>query len=173
MCSRNTFHAQNDTMAENAPKNDDREMCQVLARTRKTGHFFRFVFAWRFSRSRKSAKSLGNGAPAATRTRDPRLRRPVLYPTELRAHVVGSVSVASLSGLRAARHCEGARAVSRRANRGRVGAWRRHGQASAASGGARIRLGCRCEVGRSSSDNGAAGASDSLDAPAVFHVAAR
>ena len=27
-----------------------------------------------------------NGAPAATRTRDPRLRRPVLYPTELRAH---------------------------------------------------------------------------------------
>ena len=26
-----------------------------------------------------------SGAPAATRTRDPRLRRPVLYPTELRA----------------------------------------------------------------------------------------
>jgi hypothetical protein len=28
---------------------------------------------------------IGNGAPAATRTRDPRLRRPVRYPTELRA----------------------------------------------------------------------------------------
>jgi hypothetical protein len=27
------------------------------------------------------------GAPAATRTRDPRLRRPVLYPPELRAHI--------------------------------------------------------------------------------------
>ena len=29
------------------------------------------------------------GAPAEIRTRDPRLRRPVLYPTELRARVVG------------------------------------------------------------------------------------
>src|SRR5512138_1961318 len=27
-----------------------------------------------------------NGAPAATRTRDPLLRRQMLYPTELRAH---------------------------------------------------------------------------------------
>jgi hypothetical protein len=34
---------------------------------------------------REFANSLGIGAPAATRTRDPRLRRPVLYPTELRA----------------------------------------------------------------------------------------
>ena len=33
----------------------------------------------------KLAESLGNGAPAEIRTRDPRLRRPVLYPTELRA----------------------------------------------------------------------------------------
>ena len=52
------------------------------------------------------------GAPAATRTRDPRLRRPVLYPTELRAHMVGSVSVASLCRLRAVRRCERARALS-------------------------------------------------------------
>ncbi len=27
------------------------------------------------------------GAPGAIRTRDPRLRRPILYPTELRVHV--------------------------------------------------------------------------------------
>src|SRR5262245_16783258 len=33
------------------------------------------------------AKSLGNGAPDRTRTCGPRLRRPVLYPTELRARV--------------------------------------------------------------------------------------
>src|SRR4051812_4841086 len=61
---------------------------------------------------RDCANSLGNGAPAATRTRDPRLRRPVLYPTELRAHMVGSLSVASLSRLRADRRCDGARALS-------------------------------------------------------------
>jgi hypothetical protein len=30
-----------------------------------------------------------SGAPGRTRTCDPRLRRPVLYPTELRAHTVG------------------------------------------------------------------------------------
>ena len=33
----------------------------------------------------ESANSLGNGAPGRIRTFDPRLRRPVLYPTELRA----------------------------------------------------------------------------------------
>jgi hypothetical protein len=32
----------------------------------------------------------GNGAPGRTRTCDPRLRRPVLYPTELRAHIEGN-----------------------------------------------------------------------------------
>ena len=31
-------------------------------------------------------KSLKSGAPGAIRTRDPRLRRPILYPTELRVH---------------------------------------------------------------------------------------
>jgi hypothetical protein len=31
----------------------------VVARTRKTGHFFRFVFAARFSLREKSANSLG------------------------------------------------------------------------------------------------------------------
>jgi hypothetical protein len=31
--------------------------------------------------------NLANGAPGRTRTCDPRLRRPVLYPTELRAHM--------------------------------------------------------------------------------------
>ena len=36
--------------------------------------------------SRKSANSLGKSAPGRTRTCDPRLRRPVLYPTELLAH---------------------------------------------------------------------------------------
>jgi hypothetical protein len=45
------------------------------------------------------------GAPGRTRTCDPRLRRPVLYPTELRAHMGRSVSVASLSRLRAGRRC--------------------------------------------------------------------
>ena len=29
-----------------------------------------------------------NGAPGWDRTNDPRLRRPVLYPTELRAHTI-------------------------------------------------------------------------------------
>ena len=41
------------------------------------------------------AKSLGIGAPAATRTRDPRLRRPMRYPTELRAR--RSTVIASLN----------------------------------------------------------------------------
>src|SRR5689334_13311572 len=36
----------------------------------------------------KRAKSLGNGAPDRTRTCGPRLRRPVLYPAELRARVL-------------------------------------------------------------------------------------
>ena len=34
---------------------------------------------------RELANSLGIGAPGRTRTFDPRLRRPVIYPTELRA----------------------------------------------------------------------------------------
>ena len=38
-------------------------------------------------------------APGRTRTCAPRLRRPVLYPTELRAPMEGSVSVPSLSSL--------------------------------------------------------------------------
>jgi hypothetical protein len=47
------------------------------------------------SRSRL-ANSLGNGAPAATRTRDPRLRRPMRYPTELRARrSLGFIAVRS------------------------------------------------------------------------------
>ncbi len=49
-----------------------------VARTRQTGHFFRFAFAEGFPDEQKSANSLGHGAPAATRTRDPRLRRPVV-----------------------------------------------------------------------------------------------
>ncbi len=52
------------------------------------------------------------GAPGRTRTCDPRLRRPVLYPTELRARVGRSVSVASLSRLGAVRRCEEAVALS-------------------------------------------------------------
>ena len=43
----------------------------------------------------KLAESLGNGAPAEIRTRDPRLRRPVLYPTELRAPVCAAIVTAS------------------------------------------------------------------------------
>ena len=35
---------------------------------------------------RSQERARVSGAPAAIRTRDPRLRRPVLYPTELRAH---------------------------------------------------------------------------------------
>ena len=35
-------------------------------------------------------------APDRTRTCDPRLRRPVLYPTELRAHTVTAISVIGL-----------------------------------------------------------------------------
>src|SRR5438477_4495779 len=60
-----------------------------------------------------STKDRKHGAPGRIRTCDPRLRRPVLYPTELRAHVKGSVSVASLSRHRADRRCEGACALSR------------------------------------------------------------
>jgi hypothetical protein len=36
----------------------------------------------------KSSNSLGKSAPGRTRTCDPRLRRPVLYPTELRARAM-------------------------------------------------------------------------------------
>ena len=42
------------------------------------------MFAAEFSSDQKSANSLGNGAPGRTRTFDPRLRRPVRYPSELR-----------------------------------------------------------------------------------------
>ena len=35
----------------------------------------------------KSENSLENGAPGRARTCDPRLRRPVLYPAELRARM--------------------------------------------------------------------------------------
>ena len=38
------------------------------------------------------------GAPGRTRTCDPRLRRPVLYPTELRARVVHVTRATRLSG---------------------------------------------------------------------------
>src|SRR6516162_10100666 len=48
------------------------------------------------SRERRNLVSR-TGAPAATRTRDPRLRRPVLYPTELRAHLAVTASVAAPS----------------------------------------------------------------------------
>ena len=37
-------------------------------------------------------ESKSTGAPGRTRTCDPRLRRPVLYPTELRAHGLQSTS---------------------------------------------------------------------------------
>src|ERR1035437_7946990 len=50
----------------------DRSLCSMKLRLR-------------FFLRAKSANSLGNGAPGRTRTCDPRLRRPVLYPPELRA----------------------------------------------------------------------------------------
>ena len=39
---------------------------------------------------------LVNGAPERTRTSNPRLRRPVLYPVELQAHLFASVLAGSL-----------------------------------------------------------------------------
>ena len=47
---------------------------------------------WR-SRTGREASGI---APGRTRTCDPRLRRPVLYPPELRAHAVANVSVTAL-----------------------------------------------------------------------------
>ena len=64
------------------------------------------------SRTFERSRAWDEIAPGRTRTCDPRLRRPVLYPTELRAHVKGSVSVASLSRHRADRCCERACALS-------------------------------------------------------------
>ena len=46
----------------------------------------RAVAARALNSERSAAKA--DGAPAATRTRDPLLRRQMLYPTELRAHNV-------------------------------------------------------------------------------------
>src|SRR3972149_1587894 len=43
------------------------------------------MFAHTFFFGAESANCLGSGAPGRTRTCDPRLRRPVLYPPELRA----------------------------------------------------------------------------------------
>ena len=44
---------------------------------------------WRSRRgATMSERSESNGAPAATRTRDPRLRSPMFYPGELRASTV-------------------------------------------------------------------------------------
>src|SRR5450759_3009390 len=50
----------------------DRSLCSMKLRLR-------------FFLRAKSANSLGNGAPGRTRTCDPRLRRPMRYPGELRA----------------------------------------------------------------------------------------
>ena len=38
---------------------------------------------------RRTGASLSNGASGKIRTRDPRLRRPLLYPTELQTHMDG------------------------------------------------------------------------------------
>ena len=70
---------------------------RVVARTRETGHFVRCAFAFEFSCGTKSANSLGNSAPGRTRTCDPRLRRPMLYPTELRARGSSVASAADRS----------------------------------------------------------------------------
>ena len=50
----------------------------MSAQTFATGHSFRFSFARRTGRLAKPADSLENGAPGETRTRAPRLRRPVV-----------------------------------------------------------------------------------------------
>jgi hypothetical protein len=45
-----------------------------------------FKLAPSFFVQEKCQVLMKNGAPGAIRTRDPRFRRPMLYPTELRAH---------------------------------------------------------------------------------------
>ena len=60
--------------------------------------------AWpRRSSPERRAKS---GAPGRTRTCDPRLRRPVLYPTELRAHTMRSLTVPEPSPSPASPRCQ-------------------------------------------------------------------
>jgi hypothetical protein len=83
-------YAPNDSMVRNAPEIGGpkiREFWRELARliTLFDQCSPNTFFLWE-----KSANSLENGAPAANRTRDPRLRRPVIYPGELRAH--GSIT---------------------------------------------------------------------------------
>ncbi len=64
------------------------------------------------------------GAPGRTRTCDPRLRRPVLYPPELRAHIDVTASVAGPSGIPLS--ARGQEAVARLVPGGvRNGPWRR------------------------------------------------
>ena len=53
-------------------------------------------------------KIRGSGAPGGNRTHDPRLRKPILYPTELQAHIFGnvklikSIKVLKMAGLKLA-----------------------------------------------------------------------
>ena len=63
------------------------EIGRVEAKTRRTGHCFRLDFRRASFRGEEPAISARNGAPARTRTWDPRLRRTVRYPTELRAWI--------------------------------------------------------------------------------------
>ena len=61
------------------------EIGRVEAKTRRTGHCFRLDFRRASFRGEEPAISARNGAPARTRTWDPRPRRTVRHPTELRA----------------------------------------------------------------------------------------
>ena len=53
--------------------------------------FFHVVGStWRLSKAAQSPVNFcENGAPGGIRTHDPRLRRPILYPAELQAHLTG------------------------------------------------------------------------------------
>ena len=50
-----------------------------------------FTLRWKSptKKLRRTGASLSNGASGKIRTRDPRLRRPLLYPTELQTHMDG------------------------------------------------------------------------------------
>ena len=58
-----------------------------------TGRFFRLhLRPWCPGRGHNRRILLENGTPGRIRTCDPRLRRPMLYPAELRAHTLESIT---------------------------------------------------------------------------------
>jgi hypothetical protein len=83
---RDVAHASNDAPIRHRRELQDPEIREFWRELARLITFFDLCSPSIFSCARNRQNFLGESAPGRTRTCDPRLRRPVLYPTELRAH---------------------------------------------------------------------------------------